>query len=234
MKIFIIKKDTLQLVLYCVLILISSVLIINSSVTDVISMPASKKIVMIDAGHGGADPGALSGKTQEKNINLQIAKKLQTYLEQGDSYVLMTRQEDKALASNKQSDMYKRKIIANGSGADIFVSIHQNANPRSSAKGAQVYYFGKSEKSKLLAQCIQKEIKKFANPSNKMTTMPNTDYFVLRQTTMPSVLVECGFMSNSGEKWRLTTEDYQERMAWAIYIGILKYFEAEQDGVSLE
>lgn len=223
------KKEAILLVACCAVILLCGTYIIRSEVVDVFSMPASRKIVMLDPGHGGEDSGAISGKTYEKTINLAISQKLRTYLELGDSYVLMTRVDDKALARNKQSDMYKRKIIANTSGADIFVSVHQNSYRYSGVSGAQVFYFGKSEKSKLLAECIQAEIKNFAIPSNRHNVSPNTDYYVLRQTTMPSVLVECGYISNYGDKSKLTTEEYQEKMAWAIYMGILKYFESESE-----
>lgn len=227
MKISNIRIEKILIVIYSVIIVVT--LIKVKRYNEVLStyLPVSQKVILIDAGHGGEDPGAMVGKTLEKNINLKISMKLKAYLEQGGSYVLMSREEDEALAKDKKADMYRRKVLANSSEADIFVSIHQNYNSNFGAKGAQVYYFEKSEKSKALGLCIQEEIKKIANPSNKMTSMANTDYYVLRQTTMPAVLVECGFMSNSGEKWKLTTDEYQEKIAWAIYSGIVKYFQDE-------
>ena len=227
MRITVVQKEAALLVICCVAVLLSVVNLVRFQVIEVIAMPASRKIVMIDAGHGGEDSGARVGKIHEKTINLAISEKLQAYLEIGDAYVLMTRVDDKALSNSKQGDMYKRKLIANTSGADIFVSIHQNINRSSRPSGAQVYYFGSSPKSRLLAESIQTEIKNAGLPAHRAGTLPNTDYYVLRQTTMPSVLVECGFLSNPDDRWRLQTEEFQEKMAWAIYMGILKYFANE-------
>ena len=234
MRVMFIKKETIMLAICCTAIFLSGVYLVHTQVINVIAMPASRKIVMIDAGHGGEDSGARVGKLHEKTINLAIAEKLQAHLEMGDAYVLMTRVDDKALSQNKQTDMYRRKIIANTSGADIFVSIHQNINRSSRASGAQVYYFGSSPRSQLLAESIQVEIKNAGLPSHRMGTLPNTDYYVLRQTTMPSVLVECGFLSNSGDRSRLQNDEFQDKMAWAIYMGILKYFESEPGMKTLE
>lgn len=234
MRVIVMKKEAVLFIVCCVAIFLSGIHLVHSQVIDVIAMPASRKIVMIDAGHGGEDSGARAGKVHEKTINLAISEKLQAFLEVGDAYVLMTRIDDKALSRSKQNDMYKRKTIANTSGADIFVSIHQNANPSSRPSGAQVYYFGSSPKSQLLAECIQSEIKNAGLPSHKSGTLPNTNYYVLRQTTMPSVLVECGFLSNSDDRWQLQNDEFQEKMAWAIYMGILKYFGSEPGTKILE
>ena len=228
MRVIVVKKEAIMFAVCLVAIALSGVYLVRTQVIDVIAMPASRKIIMIDAGHGGVDSGAKVGKINEKTINLAIAEKLQTYLEIGDAYVLMTRIDDKALSNSKKNDMYKRKIIANTSGADIFVSIHQNINRSSYPSGAQVYYFGSSPKSRLLAECIQQEIKNAGLPSHKTGTLSNTNYYVLRQTVMPSVLVECGFLSNANDRWLLQSEEFQGKMAWAIYMGILKYFESEQ------
>jgi len=233
MKIINMKIENVLFIFYSIVIVAILVSVEKNYEVVEAYMPVAQKVVLIDAGHGGEDPGAMTGNIEEKELNLKIALKLKAYLEQGGSYVLMTREEDEALAKNKKSDMYRRKEIANSSEADIFVSIHQNYNRRASAQGAQVYYFEKSEKSKKLGLSIQEQIKKFANPSNKMTSMANTEYYVLRQTVMPAVLVECGFMSNSGERWKLTTDDYQERIAWAIYLGIVNYFQDEWEDKNL-
>jgi N-acetylmuramoyl-L-alanine amidase len=192
--------------------------------TATISMPLSKKIILIDAGHGGADPGKVSGKTEEKIINLEIAKMLQGYLEQADATVFMTRVDDSDLAQTKKSDMYSRKLTANTSKADVFVSIHQNSYPDSNVQGAQVFYFNRSDNSRRLAECIQKEIKSFVNYRNRYEAKENSNYYVLKQTTMPAVIVECGFLSSPNEKYKLVNPDYQDRLAWAIYMGIVDYF----------
>jgi len=225
MKVFSIRKEQILAAL-CILVLIVCVAYTwrQDSVTA-FSMPVSKKIVLIDAGHGGADPGKVAGSTQEKNLNLAIAQKLQVYLEQGGSTVLMTRADDADLGASKKSDMYSRKLTASESRADIFVSIHQNSFTSSSAQGAQVFYFNKSDNSKRLAECIQAELESFVDQNNTRVAKANDNYYVLKQTAMPAVLVECGFLSNPAEKAKLGDDYYQEQIAWGIYMGIVKYFQ---------
>ncbi len=136
----------------------------------------------------------------------------------------MTRTSDEALGSTKQADMAKRRSIANNSKVDILVSIHQNSYSSSSVKGAQVFYFDTSNNSKLLAECIQKELTTFLKQKNR-ESKPNTNYFILRRTTVPAVIVECGFLSNRTEMKNLESNEYQDKVAWGIYMGIVKYFE---------
>lgn len=181
------------------------------------------KTVVIDAGHGGVDAGKVAGKIKEKDINLQIALKLDKELKKLGYNTVLTRVDDN-MPNNKQDEMWKRQTIANKSEGDIFVSIHQNSSQSASAKGFQVYYFAKSEKSKSLATSIYNSIKNNVNQSTKFEPLENTDYYVLRTTKMPAVLVECGFLSNEGERWLLTTEDYQLKMAQGIANGIDNYF----------
>ena len=226
MKIISITKEKILIGVYLLVILIGLTAAARNEtvMTSNISMPLSKKIILIDAGHGGLDPGKVSGSTQEKTINLAIAQKLQSYLEQADATVFMTRVDDSNLANSKKSDMRSRKLTADTSYADIFVSIHQNSYPSSSAQGAQVFYFNRSDNSKHLAQCIQNELKSFINGNNKREVTENSSYYVLKKTTMPAVIVECGFLTNPGEKSKLLDSDYQDRIAWAVYMGIVDYF----------
>jgi len=189
------------------------------------SLPLSGKVVLIDSGHGDWDPGKVgSSNILEKDINLNIAKKLQAHLEQGDAYVLMTRVEDKALGSNKHADMAGRKYIANTSEADILISIHQNSFSSGSAKGPQVFHYDNSDDSKNLAQSIQNQMNICLGRSAGRKASTNPSYFILRTTTMPAVIVECGFLTNSWDRDSLRQEAYQERVAWAIYSGIIDYF----------
>ena len=190
----------------------------------VFSMPVSRKIVWIDAGHGNYDPGKVAGKVLEKDINLAIALKLQTFLEIGGATVFMTRLDDEALSSTKQGDMYTRRVKANASQADIFVSIHQNSYPQGSVHGAQVFYFNTSDNSRKLAEHIQQQLKEFVGTNRRLQARPNKNYYVLRQTVMPAVIVECGFLTNYNERMKLTKTNYQERIAWGIYLGIVQYF----------
>ena len=192
------------------------------------ALPLSRKIIVVDAGHGGRDPGMVSAKVEEKGINLKIAHKLQTFLEQGGATVIITRIDDSDLSKNKSGDMYVRRMIANESHADIFVSIHQNSFTSPNVKGAQAFYFNQSDNSLKLAESVQARIKEFVDPSNKFHAKANSNYYVLKQTQMPAVLVECGFLTNYNERQKLLTDDYQEKIAWAIYLGIVDYFTAEK------
>jgi len=189
-------------------------------------MPLARKVIVLDAGHGAWDPGMVSGKVEEKHINLAIAQKLQTFLEQGGATVIVTRIDDSDLAKSKSGDMHVRKLIANTSNADIFVSIHQNAFDSANVKGAQVFFFNESDNSQKLATAVQSRIKEFVDPNNKFKVRANSNYYVLKQTEMPAVLVECGFLTNYNERQKLTTDEYQEKMAWGIYLGIVDYFNA--------
>ena len=192
-------------------------------------MPLDRKIIVLDAGHGGWDPGMVSGKVEEKHINLSIAKKLQTFLEQGGATVIITRLDDSDLSTSKSGDMNARRLIANTSHADIFVSIHQNAFGSTNVKGAQVFFFNESDNSQKLANMVQARLKEFVDAGNKFKAKANSNYFVLKQTEMPAVLVECGFLTNYNERQKLQNETYQDRIAWGIYLGIVDYFNASLD-----
>ena len=191
-------------------------------------LPVNSKVIILDAGHGGWDPGKTGTQgDNEKNINLQIAQKLKQYLEQGGAVVYMTRNSDEALGEKKGEDMKERKRIANESEGDIFISIHQNAFPKGSAKGAQVFYHKQSQEGKKLAEEIQKSLKKYVDDENIREVKENTNYYILKKTELPSALVECGFLSNLEEEKKLNTEEYQQKVAWAIYVGIMNYFEQQ-------
>lgn len=227
MKVFSVRFEELSILLFVAVIILGVSHIARKKEAITAMMPVMQKTIVIDAGHGGFDPGKTGSQGEnEKVINLQIAKKLQMYLEQGGATVYMTRNEDEALGDKKQSDMKERKAIANDSGADMLISIHQNAFPKQSAKGAQVFYHKQSAEGKLLAQSIQQALQD-CDQENNREAKANTDYYILRTTTVPAAIVECGFLSNPTEEEKLNTEEYQEKIAWAIYVGILNYLEAE-------
>lgn len=185
--------------------------------------------VAIDAGHGGFDPGKVGvNNALEKDINLSIALKLKKLLEDKNINVIMTREEDIGLyqktdSDKKGADMRKRVSIINSSNAIIAVSIHQNSFRQESSKGAQVFYYENSKEGKILAEILQERIKKSIGDGNKRLARPNTNYFMLRKTNCPLVIVECGFLSNWSEAKLLCDEAYQDKMAWAIQLGILEY-----------
>ena len=193
----------------------------------------NKKVILIDAGHGGWDPGKVGeGDALEKDINLAISQKLQAILEQSGAFIVTTREEDVALSESKRQDLKNRKELANNLHADIMISIHQNSYPQQNVKGAQVFYYKDSEKSQALAEYIQNQLISFLDPSNRRLAKANTDYYILKQSSIPAVIVECGFLSNPGERNALLDEIYQEKVAWAIYLGLLDYYEAGGVGPS--
>ena len=227
MKIISIRKERILMVIYGLFIAGGLMVAYLSESAPAFAMPVSKKVIALDAGHGGFDPGMVSGGVAEKDINLSIAKKVQAYLEIGGATVLITRLDDTSLAGSKSGDMNQRKLLANTGRADIFVSIHQNSYSSPNVRGAQVFYFNESDSSKKLAASIQKEIVDFADPNNKFQPKPNKNYYVLRQTEMPAVIVECGFLTSPSERKKLTMDEYQEKIAWAVYSGIVNYFGME-------
>lgn len=188
-------------------------------------MPVNSRCIVVDAGHGGFDPGKVaSDGVTEKTINLAIAGKLCGFLEQGGAVIRTTRVEDSSLSENKRADLRNRAEIANNSNADLFVSIHQNSFPKSNVKGAQVFYYKGSEEGKRLAYLIQNRLKEVVDIDNQRIAKANESYYVLKQIKIPSVIVECGFLSNGVEHDKLMSTEYQEKLAWAIYMGILDYF----------
>lgn len=185
--------------------------------------------IVIDPGHGGRDPGKVGvNGALEKDINLAIALKLKDLLEQNDFHVIMTRTEDEGLYSEsdsnkKRADLNNRIKIINSSDAVFAISIHQNSFSQENVKGAQVFYHAQSEQGRILATTLQEQIKETIKDGNHRKAKSNTSYYMLKHTTCPLVIVECGYLSNSAEAELLTKEDYQEKMAWAIHLGIMRH-----------
>jgi len=202
-------------------------------VTAEAARQADRPVVVIDAGHGGNDPGKVGiDGSLEKDINLQIAKKLKTYLEQSDVQVVMTREEDAGLYSEsdsgkKMADMRKRCQIIEESGADLVVSIHQNSYHEENVTGGQVFYYKSSQKGKRLAEIIQKRFDYVLGEKNRRLAKANGNYYLLLHVKCPIVIVECGFLSNRGEAAMLQDMEYQDRLAWTIHMGVLEYLNCE-------
>ena len=205
-----------------------------NSVRETAALPGTDKIIVLDAGHGGEDGGAIGGEgTVEKDVNLAVMKKLQALLEQSGCTVITTRVEDISLhekgdektGNRKIKDLNARKELPDKYNADIFVSIHMNTFPDSKYKGAQVFYASEPEKSKDLAECIQAELKMQVDGSNERETKDaDGNIYILEGAKIPSVVAECGFLSNAEEEAKLNSPEYQEKLAFAIYCGIIKYF----------
>ncbi len=187
------------------------------------------KCVVIDAGHGGDDPGKVGiNGAKEKDINLVIAEMVKKYLEANDIHVVMTREADEGLhdsgASNKKvQDMKKRIALIDETNPDVTVSIHQNSYPEEYVHGAQVFYYTGSISGQRLAESIQKQLVSKVDSENKRQVKANDSYYLLKKTGIPIVIVECGFLSNREEAEKLCDAEYQEQVAWAIHMGILQY-----------
>lgn len=223
-KIMKVEKSKIILIIYLLVIFFGVARTYYYETKQTFAMPISKKVIVLDAGHGGFDPGKVSNDNiLEKDINLNITKKLQTYLEHSGSFVLNTRIDDNALSNDKKGDMNERKKLANKEGVDLFVSIHQNSFSKQDVKGAQVFYYGDSEESKRLAECVQNRLREIDNTNNR-EAKPNKNYYLLKKTEVPSIIIECGFLSNENEKNKLNSQEYQDKVAWAIYLGILDYY----------
>lgn len=185
--------------------------------------------IAIDPGHGGVDPGKVGINQQlEKDINLSIALKLEQQLLALGFQVIMTRREDIGLyqeqdTNKKRTDMKKRVELINNSHADLCVSIHQNSYTSENATGAQVFYYSKSEDGKTLANYIQKELIAKVDPSNKRVEKDNHNYYMLLHVSCPSVIIECGFLSNWREATNLADDYYQETIATAIASALQQY-----------
>lgn len=196
---------------------------------DGVKIREKQVCVVIDAGHGGDDPGKVGiNDALEKDINLKIAQRLKALLEAQDIEVVMTRDSESGLydpnASNKKVQDMKRRIeIIDEAEPVITVSIHQNSYPEEYVHGAQVFYYTNSSEGKRLADTLQEALISIADPDNTRVTKANDSYYLLKKTGTPIVIVECGFLSNYTEAEKLVAEEYQEKIAWALHMGILRY-----------
>lgn len=216
---------TLMLVAACFIVRGGSRMVSSGEVEMQKKLPC----VVIDAGHGGADPGKVSvDGSLEKDINLQIALKLQNFLQMQDVDVILTRESDAGLydenASNKKvQDMKNRVSIIEERQPALTVSIHQNSYHEEYVHGAQAFYYAGSEKSKELAERIQHVMMLELDRDNARQAKANDSYYLLKKTSTPIVIVECGFLSNYEEAQKLSSELYQEKVAWAIHMAVTQY-----------
>lgn len=221
-------KKMLLIAVSIAIVVFTGLLLYTGQATDAAAGKAAVTVV-IDPGHGGVDGGAEADDgTPEKNINLNIALKLKQLAENDGWNVIMTREEDTGLYSEQNStirskkteDLKKRKEIFDSSAADAAVSIHLNSYTADrSVRGAQVFYADGSEESKMLAECIQDQMK------NRRRAMAKSDVLILQQAKVPTVIAECGFLSNYEESRKLRTDEYQNKLAKNIYSGIKNYIE---------
>lgn len=210
------------------LIFLFIIIALFSMIGDLCKAKEESFTIVIDAGHGGEDPGMVAGTVLEKNINLSIARKLQEKLNKKGFCVVMTREDDNSLAmdgarNKKTSDLKQRIDIINRSKAILLISIHQNCYPDPDVRGAQVFYYGDSEKSKEFAERLQKNIIADVDCENHRQAKSGSDYYILKKSNCPGIIIECGFLSCPEECVKLQDETYQYKLVDAIVKSIEEY-----------
>ncbi|HZK24693.1 MAG TPA: N-acetylmuramoyl-L-alanine amidase [Oscillospiraceae bacterium] len=217
--------------LLCLLILVSVIKIVlpvSKAITVQGCLPLANKTIVLDPGHGGYDPGVRNNNVEEKNIVLAIALQLRDYLQASGARVVMTRETDTDLlvqptaGPKKQEDMRNRMQIVEAADPDIFLSIHANAIGSAQWRGAQVFHKIEHQQSIILAQALQQELVRVLGNTDRVIKPGN--YFVLNETERCAALVECGFISNPEEAQLLTDPAYQNKVAWALYLGLIHYY----------
>ena len=190
--------------------------------------PSMGLTIVLDAGHGGIDPGSVGRKTgvTESELNLKITLKLADYLKAGGFNVVLTRNNADGLygvysKDYKKRDMQARKDKILKASADLVVSIHMNSFTNSTYRGAQVFYATNNPESEHIASSVQQVFASSLPESDKGTAIG--DYYILKCTNTPSILCECGYLSNANDEELLITEAYQDKLAYAIYKGIVIY-----------
>jgi N-acetylmuramoyl-L-alanine amidase len=232
-KVFILQKRPTAIILSLLglLLVVTAALSVQAPEEQlVLSYALSNKVIVVDAGHGGVDPGAI-GPQQilEKDITLAISRKLAERLSQAGALVIPTRTYDEDLAGDeftgsirqrKQADMAKRVAQANVNQADFLISIHTNAETSRQWKGAQVFYDAHDPESKRIAEAIQAALKQELKNTDR--TAKAASYYLMTKTDMPAILIEVGFISNPEEEKLLCTDEYQSRIAHAIFSGLVQ------------
>lgn len=240
------KKKGLFLILFC-----ASLILFAAQTMQAFGIVAfhadffeKKGTIVLDAGHGGEDGGAVGiNGAMEKEINLAIALKLEQYLKQNNFEVILIRDGDYSvgdqslgtIAERKRSDTKTRLRMIEEAGECIYLSIHQNHFTESKYDGAQVFYSGNDPESAVLAEAIRKSIVSSLQPENhRENKEAEKSIYLLYHCQVPAVLVECGFLSNPSEADKLVTENYQNDMAAAIYNGLIDYLQEKGNGEERE
>ena len=229
------RKKRITLIVLSVFLSILVFTLVNDrkELVPTVSLPISGKTIVIDAGHGKPDEGAQSSTgTTEAATNLKIALKLQNLLEQSGTTVILTRSDEnaiydidaKTLKQKKISDIHNRVKIGNESSADLFVSIHLNKIPQQQYDGWQTFYKHGSEEGKKLAVSIQNNLNEAIQKENNRVAKTIDNIYIIKHVEIPITIVECGFLSNPTEEKKLLEDEYQNRLAWGIYNGIIDYF----------
>lgn len=215
------------------ILLLVGLIVISRNVSRYVTsdqVKVRKTTIVLDPGHGGSDPGKIGvNDVEEKTVNLAIAKMVQELLEKEKIDVVMTRKEDTMLpgkdgSTTKVGDMKARVQLINKTAPALAVSIHQNSYHQEGVKGAQVFYYSHSEEGKKAAELMQKALLSL-DADNNRKAKANDTYYLLKRTETPTIIVECGFLSNWEEAELLKGKEYQKKTAEAIAEGIKAYIE---------
>lgn len=190
------------------------------------TLPLKNKVIYLDPGHGGLDPGAMYKSVKEKDINLEISNTLKKLLEENGATVYLTRDGDYDLSvpntiNRKRSDLSRRSNIINKSECDMFLSIHLNAESTGTWSGAQVFYDDINEENEKIAKIMQQLFKDNLNTNRKYKE--STDLYLQKRIKRPGVLVELGFLSNANDRYLLKQKFYQKKVSNIMMQGIIKY-----------
>lgn len=213
-----------------VLILLVLILVYFNVSANNNTLPLFGKVIYLDPGHGGLDPGAIYAGVKEKDINLEIVKKLESKLLSLGAVVYLTRNGDYDLArihngNRKRSDLSRRVNLINDSNCDLFLSIHLNAESTNIWRGAQVFYDDINKDNKKIAIIFNNIFKKRLNTKRKIKKV--SDLYLQRKVKRPGILIEMGFISNANDRYLLNTDSYQNKVTNAIIEAILLYFKKE-------
>ncbi len=221
-----IKKKTIIVMLSIVLAIVT---VAATAVSVVAATRADNGItIVVDPGHGGADGGVVGATTgtKESDVNLSISKYLTKYLKSGGYNVVLTRSDAGAVCGgikySKRDDMKGRKDIVTSSAPDLVISVHCNSYPVKSVRGSQVFYATNSTDGKIIADKVQGYFNDILNEKDRVSAVG--DYYILNCSEYPSILCECGFLSNPDEETKLTTASYQEKVAYTIYSAVNSVF----------
>lgn len=191
------------------------------------TLPLFGKVIYIDPGHGGLDPGAIYAGVMEKDINLEISKKIEEKLTSLGAIVYLTRYGDYDLSvintnNRKRSDLSRRANIINRSNCDIYLSIHLNAEDTGTWRGAQVFYNSNLKENKKIALIFQKSFKKYLNTKRKIKI--DNNLYLEKRVKKPGILLELGFLSNNSERYLLKNNTYQKKIVDVISNSLITYF----------
>ena len=226
------KGQIIVFVISFLLVVFSSLFLDKATTKETNTEESLDFSIVIDAGHGGLDPGSIGykTKTKESDINLSVAKFLEDKLKNSGFRVIMTRSDENGLyglstKNYKKRDMQKRKEIIQNANPDMVISVHMNSYIRHNLRGAQVFYDKNSLVSEALAISIQDQFASKLEKSDKGISVG--DYYMLKCTDAPSVIAECGFLSNEDDEKLLINEVYQEKVADCIFVGIISFLNLE-------